>query len=267
MSAQPVAILKDPTIPEDGVALVRGVVGAEQIERLKLAIEVCRQTPGPSFRTLSPDGQPVLQSDLFRWRDNAEFRALATDGAVPRLAASIFGTTEVVLMEDQFFYSERGASTPSPWHQDHPYHPLEPWFLTIWIPLDAPPGSTGLRAVAGSHVGEVYAPVEFSAGRKTLESDAAVLRSVPAIDADQGSFPVFAPHFDPGDAMLLDSRTLHAGGGLCTTLFRRLSLRYAHPETRYRRRPWPVATFWAEHHPAEHEGERIAGPAFPLIRV
>ncbi|MCW5715930.1 MAG: phytanoyl-CoA dioxygenase family protein [Bauldia sp.] len=265
MTAMPAPAPMDPNITDDGVALVRRLVDAGQIERLKAAIEACRQTPGPSFRTLSPPGQPVLQSDLFRWRDNAEFRALATEGAVPRLAAEIFGTQDVVLMEDQFFYSAEGASTPSPWHQDHPYHPLEPWFLTIWIPLDAPPAGTGLRAAAGSHRGEIYAPVEFSAGKKTLQSDAAVLRKVPDIDADPASFGVFAPDVDPGDAMVLDSRTLHAAGGLCTGVFRRLSLRYAHPDTRYRLRPWPVATFWAEHHPEAHEGERIAGPAFPLI--
>jgi ectoine hydroxylase-related dioxygenase (phytanoyl-CoA dioxygenase family) len=124
-----------------------------------------------------------------------------------------------------------------------------------------------LKAVAGSHRGEVYAPVEFSAGKKTLESDAVVLRKVPDIDADPASFAVFAPDVAPGDAMLLDSRTLHAAGGPCASVFRRLSLRYAHPDTRYRLRPWPVATFWTGHDPAAHEGELIASAAFPLIKV
>jgi ectoine hydroxylase-related dioxygenase (phytanoyl-CoA dioxygenase family) len=253
------------TVAEHGVAHVRGVIGAEQITELNDAIESCRANPGPTFRTLSPEGRPVVQSELFRWSDVPAIRKVAMEGALPRLAAEVFGTDEVVLLEDQWFYSAAGSGTPSPWHQDHPYHPLEPWFLTIWIPLDPVPGPVGIRAVPGSQNEEIYSPVEFSAGKATLNEGNLVLHTVPDIDAAPERYSVFVPDTEPGDAVLLDSRTLHAAGGLCGATFRRLSIRYAHPATRFRLRPWPVAAFWTEHTPVE-DGT-LAPDAFPVVPV
>ncbi|MCW5715928.1 MAG: hypothetical protein KIT43_15560 [Bauldia sp.] len=42
----------------------------------------------------------------------AAFRAPTTEGAVPRLAAEIFGIPDVLLMEDQFFL----AATMADWN-------------------------------------------------------------------------------------------------------------------------------------------------------
>ena len=252
-------------IARDGVAHVPGVIDPAACAELIAAIEHCRAHPGPNFRTLSPEGRPVVQSDLFRWRDVPAIRALAREGALPRLAAEVFGTDEVILLEDQWFFSEEGSGTPSPWHQDHPYHPLEPWFLTIWIPLDPVPGPVGIKAVPGSHMRDVYAPVEFSAGKATLDAGSIVLRPVPDIDADPERYGVCEPATAPGDAVLLDSRTLHAAGGLCEATFRRVSIRYAPPSTRIHLRPWPIASFWGEYAPKS--GERLPQDAFPLIGV
>ena len=255
------------TVAEDGVAHVRGLIGPDQQAVLREAIEYCRANPGPNFRTLSPEGKPVVQSDLFRWSDVEAIRSVAMEGPLPRLAAKVLGSDSVILLEDQWFYSATGSGTPSPWHQDHPYHPIEPWFLTIWIPLDPVPGPVGIRAVPGSHRGDVFAPVEFSAGKATLDAGDIVLRPVPAVDDEPHVFPVYVPETDPGDGVLLDSRTLHAAGGLCEATFRRLSIRYARHDTRFRLRPWPVAAFWAEHD-TEEGGDslpcRVPG-AFPSL--
>lgn len=255
------------TLASDGWALVRGVIGPEEIAALCAAIEDCRAAPGPTWRVLSPEGEPRLESELFRWSDSPAIRRLATEGALPRLAAAAFGTDRVILMEDQWFLSEAGAGTRSPWHQDHPYHPLEPWFLTIWIPLDPPPGPVGLAVAPRSHGGQLYGAVEFSAGDPTLGATAQTLAPVPDIDADPGGWGVILPDAGPGDAVLLDSRTLHAAGGNCAATFRRVSIRYAHPDTRIAPRDWPVAGFWDDHGFARTPGARIDGPAFPLLRV
>ena len=257
--------LEPHTIAADGMAFVRSAVPADEVEALKAAIEYCREHPGPNFRTLSREGQPVVQSDLFRWHDVPAIRRLAFEGTLPRLACAAFGTDRVILLEDQFFYSEQGSGTPSPWHQDEPYHPLEPWFLTIWVPLDPYPASIGIKAVPGSHLGDIYAPVEFSAGKATLAAGAFTLEPVPDIDAAPHRFPVVVPDAAPGDAVLLDSRTLHGAGGRCEATFRRMSIRYAHPDTVYKARPWPVAAFWAPHEVEQKYGQRIESAAFPII--
>lgn len=250
-------------IARNGVAHVPGLIDAAACARLVEAINYCRAHPGTNFRTLSPEGRPAVQSDLFRRHDVEAIREVAMEGPLPRLAAEIFGTGEVILLEDQWFYSEGGSGTPSPWHQDHPYHPLEPWFLTIWVPLDPVPGPVGIRAIPGSHAGDVYAPVEFSAGKATLDTGGIVLRPVPDIDAHPERYGVYEPQTAPGDAVLLDSRTLHAAGGLCEATFRRLSIRYAPPTTRYRLRPWPIASFWSEHEPKQD----VELPEAPFPRV
>lgn len=252
-------------IAADGMAFVRNAVPPTDVAALKDAIEYCRVHPGPNFRTLSKEGQPVVQSDLFRWHDVPAIRKAAFEGMLPRLACEAFGTDRVIVLEDQFFYSEQGSGTPSPWHQDEPYHPLDPWFLTVWVPLDPYPAAIGIKAVPGSHLKDIYAPVEFSAGKATLETGAFTLDPVPDIDAQPDVFPVSVPDADPGDAVLLDSRTLHGAGGRCDATFRRISIRYAHPDTVYKARPWPVAAFWAAHEVEGKYGQRIESQAFPMV--
>ncbi|MEN9226216.1 MAG: phytanoyl-CoA dioxygenase family protein [Thermostichus sp. HHBFW_bins_43] len=229
-------------IAQDGVAVLPGLLEPNVCAALCRTIDQLRATPGPHFRTLSPPGEPLAQSDLFRWPEDETLAKVATEGILPQLAASVFGTQSVLLLEDQFFYSEAGCQTLSPWHQDHPYHPLEPWFLTFWIPLDPVLAGQGLRAVVGSHRGPLYAPVEFSATAATLAAGGQTLAPVPDIDETR----ILAPSFQPGDVMILDSRTLHAGGQACPHPFRRISIRYAHPETHVVERAWPVAAFWQE---------------------
>lgn len=255
------------TVTRDGYALIPGTLEPATCDALVAAIEACRQAPGPTHRVLSPPGEPRLESELFRWPDMPAIRQAATEGALPRIAARIFGTDRVILLEDQWFLSEAGAGARSPWHQDHPYHPLEPWFVTIWVALDPPPGPVGLTVAPGSHGAQMYGPVEFSAGAATLGAGAGRLAPVPDIDAAPEDWGVVAPPAGRGDAIVMDSRTLHAAGGRCATTFRRMSIRYAHPDTRIAPRPWPVAEFWADHAFAATPGAPLASEAFPVVRI
>jgi hypothetical protein len=254
-------------LARDGYVFVPGVLDAAGRAEVCDAIAACRAHPGPTWRALSPPGEPRLESELFRWPDQPAIRRLAAEGALPRLAAEAFGTDEIILLEDQWFLSEAGAGARSPWHQDHGYHPLEPWFLTIWVALDDPPGPVGLMVVPGSHDGTLYGPVEFSAGAATLGDAAQRPVPVPDIDADPAGFGVVVPPARAGDAILMDSRTLHAAGGPCDRTFRRVSIRYAHPATRIVPRPWPVAGFWDAHPCAREPGAPLDPLAFPTLHV
>lgn len=253
------------TLAQEGYAFLSGVLSPGQCDALNDAIAVCRAAPGPTHRVLSPPGQPAFESELFRWRDVQAFHDVAATGNLPALAGAVFDTHEVILMEDQWFFSEAGAGARSPWHQDHPYHPLEPWFLTIWVALDDPPGPVGLTVAPGSHGSKLYGPVEFSAGDPTLSDDASTLHPVPDIDANPEPWNVVTPPASKGDAILMHSRTLHAAGGACAARFRRISVRYAHPETRLVARAWPVAEFWSSHDTTP--GAELRGDAFPTVRI
>ena len=261
MAPSPVAAAVSAT----GFALVRGILDKPALDALIDAVEACRRVPGLHYRRLSPAGVPALESELFRWADTPAFGWLATQGRLPALACEVFGSDAVILLEDQWFRSDAGAEQESPWHQDHPYHPLEPAFLTIWLPLDPVPPGAGLQVVPGSHRGPIYAPVEFSATDATLAgSDAHPGAGPRTVDAaDTGS--AMLPPAGPGDAVLIDSRTLHAAGGACPTVFRRLSVRYAPVSTRVAPRPWPVATFWDDYPEARLAGAVLPDDSFPTV--
>lgn len=258
-----------PTLPaemaEHGAVWLQGVLDPPMIAALAEAVERCRTTPGRHYRRLSPEGVPPLESELFRWADTPAFRALGTGGPLPAIAASVFGAATVILMEDQWFRSAPGAEQESPWHQDHPYHPLEPAFLTVWLPLDPVPAGAGLKLVRGSHRGPIFAPVEFSTTAATLGDGSGSAGLAPAEAMAAAVRDRWAPPARPGDAVLIDSRTLHAAGGACDTLFRRLSFRFAPIETRITPRAWPVATFWSDHAHSAVPGAALESPAFPAV--
>lgn len=252
---------------DHGAAWLPGVLDPTTLAALAEAVERCRATPGRHYRRLSPDGVPPLESELFRWADTPAFRDLGTRGPLPAIAAAVFGADTVILMEDQWFRSAAGARQESPWHQDHPYHPLEPAFLTIWLPLDPVPPGAGLKLVRGSHRGPIYAPVEFSATAATLGNGGGTAGLAPAEAMAAAVQDWWAPPARPGDAILIDSRTLHAAGGACDTVFRRLSFRFAPSDTRITPRAWPVATFWSDHAHSNTAGAALESPAFPAVRA
>ncbi|MDX2377657.1 phytanoyl-CoA dioxygenase family protein [Microbacterium sp. LRZ72] len=228
----------------DGIAFYPGLLDADRCAALLDAVAWSRRHPSSSFRRLSPEGVPSLESDLFRWRDVPEIRDFVTDEKMLGLARAYLSTDDPVILEDQWFWSEAGSATDSPWHQDDPYHPLDRPFLTIWVPLTPVPAGLGLRGVAGSHEKTIYSPVEFSSGENTLSADVSSLEPVPDVDAHPDLFSVIDPAGGAGDAVILDSRTLHSAGGACPADFVRLSIRYADPATVRRGRAWPTATFW-----------------------
>ena len=104
----------------DGAALIRGLIPGATCERLHGAIEQCREHPSEHYALLSKPGRAAVDSDLFRWFDNAVIREVLFTSAFPALAAELLDADAVVLVEDQWFASAPDADTPSPWHQDEP---------------------------------------------------------------------------------------------------------------------------------------------------
>lgn len=249
----------------DGAIVIRELLDDAWCERLHHAIDRCRAEPGPYYATLSPAAQPRVDSDLFRWFDDPDIASLVTDSPLVDVAIELLGSDPVVLVEDQWFASTAGSSTPSPWHQDQPYYRLDRAFLTIWVTLDDVDSDCSLRVVPGSHAtGITYAPVEFSATTTTI-ANGSDLAPVPAIDDLADQYPVSSWTLRAGDAIALDSRTLHATGvGTPTAEFRRVSTRWAVPDTRYRADVPGAASFWDVLPHGLSDGDPIASATFPL---
>ncbi|MFV0308534.1 MAG: phytanoyl-CoA dioxygenase family protein [Desertimonas sp.] len=252
---------------DDGAVRIEGLLGATWCQRLRDAIDRCRATPSVHYGRLSPDDSPRVDSDLFRWFDDPDLRDVTHDSPLVEAACGLLGTDAAVLVEDQWFASAPGATTPSPWHQDEPYYRLDRPFLTVWITLDDIDAECSLRVVPGSHTaGALFGMVEFSAGASTIERGGG-LAEVPDIDIDPAAFGVRCWPMRAGDAIALDSRTLHATGrGALGSSFRRLSTRWADPATRYQPRTTGAAAFWDLLPHGLRAGDPLAGEVFPLIR-
>jgi hypothetical protein len=254
-------------LADQGVVVVRSLLDAAWCRRLGAAIDRCRRDPGEHYGILSPDDLPLVDSDLFRWSDDPTLRELTHESPLPACAADLLGHEQVVLIEDQWFSSAPGARTPSPWHQDDPYYNLDRPFLTIWITLDDIGSDLSLRVVPRSHTtGHLYAPVEFSAKASTI-GDGSSLQPVPDIDGRPSDHQVLSWDLQAGDAVAIDSRLLHATGRgtLADRWFRRVSTRWAAPDTRYLDRGPQVAKFWQMLPHGLADGDLIAGDVFPLI--
>lgn len=250
-----------------GVVVIRGLLSRIWIDRLLAAIEVCRADPSDFYAVLSQPGERCVESDLFRWLDNDTFEALARSSPLTQLAIELVGMSEVVFIEDQWFNSEPNAVTASPWHQDHPYYNVDRPFVTIWVTLDDATADVSLRVVPGSHAtGTVYSPVEFSATSTTI-GGSSPLPPVPDIDADPDRYGVRSWDLAAGDAIAIDSRTLHATGAgpSLSRPFRRVSTRWIHPDAVYVDLGSQAATFWKMLPHGLKTGDRLASPIFPLV--
>ncbi|MEM9515771.1 MAG: phytanoyl-CoA dioxygenase family protein [Actinomycetota bacterium] len=250
-----------------GAILQRSLLSESWCGRLRQSIDRCRDDPSPHYAALSPAGLPVVDSDLFRWRDDRNLHELTHSSPLVELAARLLDCDEVVLVEDQWFASAPGANTPSPWHQDQPYYRLDRPFVTIWVTLDDVPRTASLRVVPGSHsTGTTYAPVEFSANSATIDGDSG-LAPVPDIDTDPSNFDVRSWSLQAGDAIALDSRALHATGtSPLDRPFRRISTRWATPATRYVVDVPGAARFWEMlPHDRSHR-DLLACEMFPRVR-
>ncbi|OLT12411.1 hypothetical protein BJF78_04230 [Pseudonocardia sp. CNS-139] len=249
-------------LERDGIAVVRGLLPPRRCADLLAVVRRMQARPGPFHRRLSPEGEPALHSDLFRFRDVPEIADLVRGGPLPDLARAVFGAGAVVL-EDQWFASAAGASTPSPWHQDDPYHPLDRPFLTIWLPLTPVPGASALKGVVGSHLGAVYAPVEFSATEATLGGTAGYrLEPVPDVDATRGRSRCSCRTSSRATRSCW-TRAPARGGRLL-----RHRLRPALDPLRASRDPlpaaaWAVASFWDDHEWSA--GDLLASARFPMV--
>ena len=249
----------------DGFVVIRDVLDAAARERLAAAIDACRAAPSTNYRVLSPSGQASVDSDLFRAADAEAIDWLGRRSALPRIAAALLDSPRaVVFVEDQWFASAPGSTTPSPWHQDSPYYAIDVPFVTMWCPIDQVPASVALRVVPGSHTwGREFAPVEFAADGSTIGSPragTAQLEPVPAVGDE-----AVVTDAGAGDVVAFDARLLHAAGGAVDAAFRRFSLRFAPATARYVRPPWPVASFWDELPHGLRDGDLLAGDVFPVV--
>ena len=185
----------------DGFVHLKGLLGADEIARLGLAVDAAvtarKQNDTRALADKSPYEQSFIQCQ-YLWEDFPDVRPLTFHPRVVGAAAALIGAQAMRLWHDQALYKEAGGRQTDA-HQDHPYWPInELRTLTAWIPLIEVDDETGCMGYApGSHTGEAeYVNIftEPGAGETLV--------------AKQKHKPVFVPA-RPGDVLFHHGLTVH----------------------------------------------------------
>src|SRR5436305_818275 len=79
----------------------------------------------------------AFSHDLFLWRHDEDFRALAIDSPLPAIAAQLMRTEGLRLFFDQLLVKEPGLRASIAWHQDLMTFPLTgEQVVSLWVPFD-----------------------------------------------------------------------------------------------------------------------------------
>ena len=255
---------------EDGVTVVRGALGAAEIDELADAVDENLAHPGEWASDYTPDGGAGrFFGDYVNWNRIDAYRRVAMESSLPAIARRLMGSATVRFFHEHILVKEPGTSEITPWHHDQPYYCVDgDQNVSLWISLDPVPASVGVEFLAGSHRwGRSFVP------RKFVDSSAYAAAEdgyelVPDIEAGRDAHRILTFDVAPGDVIAFSFRILHAAPGTAgrtTSRRRAVSLRYLGDDAVFATRPWL-------HSPPFDQNDLVVGaplddPRFPLVEV
>ena len=249
----------------DGAVCLRGLLQAGEVARLRRGVDANLAAPSPRAKVAStPDDPGRFVEDFCVWPQNADYRAILFDSALPAAAAALMGSTAARLYHDHMLTKEAGTRTPTPWHQDQPYYNIEGrQTCSFWIPVDPVPANATLRFVAGSHLGPWLMPRSFM-DRQARWFPEGSLADLPDIDADPAAFPILGWALEPGDVVAFHMLTLHAAAGSATRR-RVFSARYVGDDVVHAPRAWETSPEFPGLEDELPVGAPLDHPLFPVV--
>jgi ectoine hydroxylase-related dioxygenase (phytanoyl-CoA dioxygenase family) len=139
----------------DGYVVTDGLLGRDEVERYRHAIDQAVATRTGDDHRLLADKTPYEQSFLQcmrLWETDPSVRPLTFHPLLAETAARLLGVPAVLLWQDQALYKEPGGRRTDP-HQDAPFWPIgDAPMVSAWIPLTASTEANGaIGYVPGSH--------------------------------------------------------------------------------------------------------------------
>ena len=248
----------------DGVVCVRRLLDDTWVERMRRAIDRIEHDPGPFRERYNPQDPGEFISEKFLWTFNDDFRAVAVASPVAETACRLMQASRVNVFYDHLMVKEPGAVSPTPWHQDLNYWPVEGrQVCSVWIAFDRVDHANGaMEFVAGSHLtGNRYQPFDFRA-TDAVETDE--FEPLPDVEAHREDLSIATWDLEPGDAVVFSALTLHGAAGNSTASRRRraLSIRYAGDDARFVRRKKMIRL---PRDPGLKVGDRLDCDLFPVV--
>ena len=206
---------------EHGVVLLRGMIDADWIGRLRVGIEKNIAAPSARGRIWDRDAAGrVCFYDSQAWRDIAEYRAFIEHSPIAEIAARVLDTTTVNFFFDAVFVRTPGTQFRTPFHQDEPYWSVKGFdTCSIWMPLVAVEKQSALEFVRGSHRWKNrFRQTDFGAltgdarDRRRDSGDRAD-EAFPDIEGARENYDLVSWDMRPGDCAAFNARIIHGGSG------------------------------------------------------
>jgi ectoine hydroxylase-related dioxygenase (phytanoyl-CoA dioxygenase family) len=259
------------TFRRDGAVCVRQLLSPDEVALLREGIDANLAAPSPRAKVASRPGDPgFFIEDFCNWQDNAAYRRVIFDSALPAAAAALTGSQTIRLYHDHMLTKEPGTRAPTPWHQDQPYYNVEgDQNLSMWIAVDPVRRHSTLEFVAGSHRGPWLMPRSFMDHQAKWFPEGS-LADLPDIDAQrargEGAHRILGWEIEPGDVVCFHMLALHASAGVDGDRRRRVfSVRFLGDDMRHAPRNWvtsPEFPGLAERLPA---GAAMDDAQFPVL--
>ena len=214
MPVRPITDQEIATYERDGVVCLRGLFDDAWVETMREAAEFSLTHPSEMAIEMAESrghsGRYFF--DTFIWRTNPQCRSFVFDSPAAQIVAELTKSARVNLFFDQWLIKEPGTETPTPWHHDLPYWPIEgDQIATLWLALDRVDLASGaVEYVTGSHRwGQRFFPETFS-GMDGFTDDKP---KVPDIDANRDAYDIVHFDLEPGDCTVHHSLLVHGAAG------------------------------------------------------
>ncbi len=199
---------------DDGVVCLRNIFDHEWIERMRDAAEQSMQSPGALHAELANEHQDTGRffHDTFVWLRNQACHDFVFESPAAEIAAQLMRADKINIFFDQWLIKEPGTSTPTPWHHDMTYWPINGnQICTVWFALDTVDKSSGaVEYIKGSHRwGEKFRPASFGNNNQYTED----LPEVPDIEAMRAQIDTIQFELEPGDCTVHHGLTVHCAPG------------------------------------------------------
>jgi len=207
---------------KDGAVCLRGVFSAQWIETMRQAVEEVIAAPGKQGAQYGRnEDSGTFHGDLYMWTFNQKFENFARNSPAGEIAGRLMQSEKINFFHDQLLVKEPGTSTPTPWHHDLTYWPVDGFDVcSIWTPLDHVTKDTGaVEYVAGSHRWDNrYEATDFT-NRDLFKNDE--LEKVPDINGNREKYNILSWDMEPGDCIVFHALTLHGSPGNSSSELRR----------------------------------------------
>jgi len=245
----------------NGAVWLPSVVSRETLSLLAEGVKMNEENPGPYAERLKTDkDQGDFFNDYVQWTSIPPYEQVIRHSNLASVAGRLMKSTKVTFYHEHTLVKSPGMTSPTPWHHDQSYYPIEgKQFVSLWIPLDPIEESSSLQFVAGSHLwGKKFIPKKFEDQRNYGVEKEGLARSFPgqpnpdlsekqrsemlnefeSLEVNQLAWPVIQWACQPGDLVAFHGWTLHGGSPAPSAMRRVVSLRWAGDDCLFVHRPW-----------------------------